>query len=721
MIPYGSTLAIGGPSVEKITCTGKYTATYTSSGASGTVTYTITAGPDQVGISNTTGIFQLTPGGTYTVQAKDNCGTTSSTTNTIDIINMFGAAWGAEGGDCLTSGSLGAATSLVAGGGVFPYTATLTNNCGGPNPGPISFTYGGYYNYGNVSGLARPCTYTYTITDACGTQVTQTVNFVGPGAGNLYTSNGIICPDPNDPTNKYIAVIDVGYGPPYNPKPNFTFTIKDSNGNLAAGSPITQAGYELRVSLAPGNYTYVVTDDCGTTGTGTITVAGYIPPTLTVDATNACIGAGQAKLIGTSNNVAYDARHDYTIIAGPDRVGEANTTGVFSNLASGGTYTFEFFDGCKRVTKTVTIPPYKQATFEVTLGVLCGGTTACIQAFNASGGLLPLKYEIISLNTTGGLTRPVQSDSLFCGLGVGQYNVRGFDACENSFTYLGKIGALVKPVIDIKPKYCIGETIRLRATQCVYGATYTWYRDGVVIYTGPKHFINLANATPAMSGTYTVKVSVPNPGGAPCEEISDGVVVIVAPTLIITNPAKVCGGTGSVDLTAAAITAGSDAGTLSYWTDANATTALTNPSAVTTGGTYYIKIVTADGCTTIKPVVVTIAANPTVTVATGGKLTCVATSVTLSATGSPATVTYSWTGAGITSGATTATPTVNAYFQFVVSYECNLLRCNNSYSNGECCWYLYSNSNRPIEWLYQHRHCNSNPRCYETNSNSDRW
>src|ERR1700743_3729065 len=64
-------------------------------------------------------------------------------------------------------------------------------------------------------------------------------------------------------------------------------------------------------------------------------------------------------------------------------------------------------------------------------------------------------------------------------------------------------------------------------------------------------------------------------------------------TLVITNPAPVCS-TSTVDLTASAITAGSTlpGGTvLSYYTDAGATTILPVPSAVSTGGTYYIEAV----------------------------------------------------------------------------------------------------------------------------------
>src|SRR5439155_934009 len=86
------------------------------------------------------------------------------------------------------------------------------------------------------------------------------------------------------------------------------------------------------------------------------------------------------------------------------------------------------------------------------------------------------------------------------------------------------------------------------------------------------------------------------------------VVVIISglPNVVITNPASSC---TSIDLTLPAVTAGSDAGlTFTYWTDAAATTALANPNTVNTSGTYYIKGTTAGGCFTIKPVDITFAA-----------------------------------------------------------------------------------------------------------------
>ncbi|WP_242157555.1 PKD domain-containing protein [Aestuariivivens sediminis] len=81
------------------------------------------------------------------------------------------------------------------------------------------------------------------------------------------------------------------------------------------------------------------------------------------------------------------------------------------------------------------------------------------------------------------------------------------------------------------------------------------------------------------------------------------------PNLTITNPEAVYI-PATVNLTDPNITAGSDSGTLSYWTDPSATNQLTTPESVSASGTYYIKLTNTGGCYTIKPVAVTITERP---------------------------------------------------------------------------------------------------------------
>ena len=152
---------------------------------------------------------------------------------------------------------------------------------------------------------------------------------------------------------------------------------------------------------------------------------------------------------------------------------------------------------------------------------------------------------------------------------------------------------------------CAPATVDLTAASVTTGSSsditsLTYWSDAAAT-------IALANPSAvAVSGTYYIVAS--NANG--CSSAITPVVVTVnpLPVLTITDPATACF-PATVDLTAAAVTAGSSSTgmTLSYFTDAAATATLATPAAVTTSGTYYIKITnSATGCNVISPVVVTI-------------------------------------------------------------------------------------------------------------------
>ncbi len=117
---------------------------------------------------------------------------------------------------------------------------------------------------------------------------------------------------------------------------------------------------------------------------------------------------------------------------------------------------------------------------------------------------------------------------------------------------------------------------------------------------------------------------------------------------VVSNPAAICDGS-SVDLTAAAVTAGSLGGlAFEYYTDAAATSALANPNAVTVAGTYYIKAINGS-CSVILPVVVTINPKPTISGVVVQPTTCVSTdgSITLTLGGAVGPYSFAWIGTGV--------------------------------------------------------------------------
>lgn len=157
-------------------------------------------------------------------------------------------------------------------------------------------------------------------------------------------------------------------------------------------------------------------------------------------------------------------------------------------------------------------------------------------------------------------------------------------------------------VITNPEEVCEPNAVDLTASSVTEGSTvsslalFSYWTDAAAT-------IALSNPNQVLaSGTYYIKAGENN-----CFDIQPVTVVVnPIPKLVITNPPAVCE-PATVDIGASYITAGSDPGlSLSYWTDAAATTKLTNYTAISSGGIYYIKADDGTNCPNIQPVTVAI-------------------------------------------------------------------------------------------------------------------
>ncbi|MDV6224182.1 gliding motility-associated C-terminal domain-containing protein, partial [Flavitalea sp. BT771] len=143
----------------------------------------------------------------------------------------------------------------------------------------------------------------------------------------------------------------------------------------------------------------------------------------------------------------------------------------------------------------------------------------------------------------------------------------------------------------------------------------------LTVNTGARTTENISTCQPSYtlpsgiivstSGTYTSVLKTISG----CDSvITTNLKIFPAPNLVVTDPPTTCS-PAAIDLTAAAITAGSSAGlTYTYWQDAACTIAVGNPAAIKTSGTYYIKAANAGGCFLMKPVNVAITSTPSLVI-----------------------------------------------------------------------------------------------------------
>jgi gliding motility-associated-like protein len=207
------------------------------------------------------------------------------------------------------------------------------------------------------------------------------------------------------------------------------------------------------------------------------------------------------------------------------------------------------------------------------------------------------------------------------------------DGCDGTpRTFKITINPLPVLVITNPAAVCSPGTVNITAPAVTAGST----GGGVLTYwTNAAATIALTAPTAVTGGTYYIKSTA-----GTCIDIKPVVVTVnTSPVLTITNPAAVCS-SATVDITVPAVTSGSTGGgTLSYWTNAAATTALVMPTAIAVAGTYYIKS-TSGTCTDIKSVVVSFNPLPTATIS-GTTGVCSGTGTNITFAGTPnITVTY---------------------------------------------------------------------------------
>ncbi|UTN03425.1 PKD domain-containing protein [Flavobacterium bizetiae] len=378
-----------------------------------------------------------------------------------------------------------------------------------------------------------------------------------------------------------------------------------------------------------GNYTLQVTTPCGTSPVDVV-VQGRTASLSGNTLTPICGGFNYVM------NGTFDVQSAYQVIviSGPSSVGQvrdlASTTASlpFTGLPFG-TYVFglRIKGGATSVlTQTVTYDASNaiQVNKTNTGGYVCavGATDGILTITATTNSPAPNNTLQYALSTNGGVTYgSYQASNQFPNLASGTYYFRVKDGCGNIVTQTAQIGVATAPNTSANglsnPTLCklATGTIQLDV-DILNAASYLWSGPG--INAGNQNLKSpLVNYTDLSVGVnnYTCAVTL----GAPCNStnITNLTITLTSlPTVVITNPPAVCF-PATVNIAAGTVTSGSDPGLVySYFTDSAGTIALSNSTAITTSGVYYVKATNSNGCSSISPVTVTVNPLPVVVVVT---------------------------------------------------------------------------------------------------------
>lgn len=324
-----------------------------------------------------------------------------------------------------------------------------------------------------------------------------------------------------------------------------------------------------------------------------------------VTSTSADLGGNIATGVDANNierGVVYGTSTNPTI-ANATKVVIGNGTGTYSSNVTGLTPNTLYYvraymvNGAgvnygAEVSFSACIAPSITTPAAVTnVGALCPNTTV---NFSVTAAGEPLAYL---WSGTGTFTNGTTTTPSLTGGATGTYTVTVSNACGSVPSNVNAtILTLNAPVFaPITLPICSKTPVVLTANTT----------SGTPVYSTLSNVpaINSSNGTVATpTGNFTVIAKVTNACGT--KQTSKVITVTQKPNLTVVNPAT----QPSVNITLKpAVYSGSYLGTVSFLDTDNATI-LSNPTAITSSGTYYIKA-TNGTCSTTKPVVVTIGAS----------------------------------------------------------------------------------------------------------------
>jgi len=448
----------------------------------------------------------------------------------------------------------------------------------------------------DMSGL-----YTVTISagNGCGETIITTLIMVNPNPVASITGVNNIC------IGNTLSLTATG---------GLTYLWSGPGGYSNTASTITRTNASVLMS---GTYFVTVTNVNGCIGTASMAVTVNAAPVVNISGATAVCTGSTINLTATGGGT-----YQWSGPGGFTATG-ANMTRT-ATAGTGGTYSVTVTDanGCTAI-KAVTVTVATSSVSASITGTLtyCAGATITL---TASGGATYQWSGPNSFSSMGNvLSIPNATPAMS---GVYKVTVTNAGGCTASNSRTITVHPLPNAVITGNTNICAGSTLILSASG---GTSYAWSGPS---FSATTASISRANATVAMSGTYTVTVT----GTGGCKSTASVVVTVNAkPVVTITGLTSVCSGT--------TITFTATGGDSYAWSGPGGFTAtgetMERPGATTAmNGQYKVTVTNAAGCTSSASRSVTVIASPNAVI-TGVSTVCLGANFSQTASGGTS---YAW-------------------------------------------------------------------------------
>jgi hypothetical protein len=293
--------------------------------------------------------------------------------------------------------------------------------------------------------------------------------------------------------------------------PNTTYQWKFGINAISGATNNTYTIPSVAVGNA-GNYSVVLTDDCGTTTSTVVALTVNTVPTITTQpiGDTLCVGNNVSlSVTSPTPGVTYQWQYNNGAIGGATN-SNYNINGVIA--ANAGSYNVVITNGCGSVTSNTVLLGVNTSTPVITIqpvaADVCVGGTAFFDVVSSSPGVT-YQWQFNS-NDIAGATNHSYSIAGITFANAGSYDVVITNSCGNTTSVVVPLNVYSAPTITTQPlsqTICAGSPVTFFISNSEPVLSYQW-RLGVNAITGASDSVyTIAQVHSGNAGNYTIIVT----------------------------------------------------------------------------------------------------------------------------------------------------------------------------------------------------------------------